>query len=121
MFHHDGLFPTARYFVQWDDNTECLVVPTEIVELGTAAQAFARFARFLVRQHCLDCDRVCVNCRYEIPGGWEHITVPQPIGGSHVVCTLERVRRPLVERLDGYLTHKTTHLWDLPLVATNET
>lgn len=60
----------------------------------------------LVDTDCVWCDRVCPRCRYDIRGGWEHIEQKQPEGASHVVCSLKRVVRPLVEAITLYLDHK---------------
>lgn len=35
--------------------------------------------------------RPCPDCGYEIHPGWEHGRIPQPKGGSHVVCAMQRV------------------------------
>lgn len=36
--------------------------------------------------------RLCPDCRYEIRPGWQHGRIPQPEGGSHVVCALQCVQ-----------------------------
>lgn len=58
---------------------------------------------------CLYCDRTCPRCRYDITGGWEHVEQVQPEGSNVAVCDLVRVKRPLAEVLDLYLTHSFLH------------
>lgn len=58
---------------------------------------------------CVWCDRECPRCRYPITGGFEHVEQPQPPGASHVVCSLKRVQRPLVEAISIYLDHQRDH------------
>lgn len=36
--------------------------------------------------------RPCPDCGYDIHPGWEHGRIPQPEGGSHVVCSLQKVQ-----------------------------
>jgi hypothetical protein len=36
--------------------------------------------------------RPCPDCKYDIHPGWQHGRMPQPEGGSHVVCVLQRVQ-----------------------------
>lgn len=37
--------------------------------------------------------RPCPDCRYDIHPGSQHARQPQPVGGSHVVCSLQRALR----------------------------
>ena len=59
---------------------------------------------------CIDCDRVCQRCGYEISGGWEHAEQVQSPESNVVVCKLVRASRPVGERIGGYLDHEHKHV-----------
>lgn len=60
----------------------------------------------LATAECVWCDRICLRCRYEIKGGWEHVESTSFRSTTHVACDLVRVRRPVAEAISIYLDHK---------------
>jgi hypothetical protein len=50
-----------------------------------------------------------VRCEYPISAGFEHIEQPQAPTSNMIVCTSERVVRPLVETLAGWFEHQLDH------------